>query len=227
MSAKSRSVAGLTDAAAPHRPQVDTNRFRIERFSLFVKMLESIEPTGSIRVLDVGGTRGYWEGLKEYWGHIPLEITLLNLDAVAQEDGPYRIVGGDACSLEYGDNAFDIVHSNSVIEHVGGWVAMMAMAREIRRVAPRYFVQTPNLWFPMEPHFRTLYFQLLPPSLRAKMLMKSRRGHRPRARNYEEAMISVESVNLLTAPQMQALFPDAVIHKERFYGLVKSLIAIR
>lgn len=59
------------------------------------------------------------------------------------------------------------------------------------------------------------------------MLMKGKRGHRPRAQSFEEAMVSIESVNLLTAPQMQALFPDATIIKERVFGLVKSLIAIR
>lgn len=139
MPAKSRNLAGLTDPAAPHRPNVDTNRFRIKRFSTFVKMLESIESKGAVRVLDVGGTRPYWEGLRDHWGHIPLEITLLNLDALPEQDGPFRIVAGNACALEYGDDAFDIVHSNSVIEHVGGWQAMMAMAGEIRRVAPPLF----------------------------------------------------------------------------------------
>lgn len=227
MPAKSRNLAGLTDPAAPHRPNVDTNRFRIKRFSTFVKMLESIESKGAVRVLDVGGTRAYWEGLQDHWGHIPLEITLLNLDALPEQDGPFRIVAGNACALEYGDDAFDIVHSNSVIEHVGGWQAMMAMAGEIRRVAPRYFVQTPNFWFPIEPHFRSVYFQLLPQGVRARMLMKGKRGHRPRAQSFEEAMVSIESVNLLTAPQMRALFPDATIVKERVFGLIKSLIAIR
>lgn len=66
MSVKSRNRAGVTDPAAPHRPHVDTNRFRIKRFSVFVKMLEGIESKGINRVLDVGGTRAYWEGLKDY-----------------------------------------------------------------------------------------------------------------------------------------------------------------
>ena len=37
----------------------------------------------------------------------------------------------------------------------------------------------------------------------------------------------VDEVRLLSAAQMQKLFPDCEIHKERVFGLVKSLIAVR
>lgn len=53
---------------------------------------------------------------------------------------------------QFQDNEFDAVFSNSVIEHVGDYEAQRQMANEIMRVGKRYFVQTPNFYFPIEPH---------------------------------------------------------------------------
>ncbi|HWS70973.1 MAG TPA: class I SAM-dependent methyltransferase, partial [Thermoanaerobaculia bacterium] len=59
--------------------------------------------------------------------------------------------------------------SNSVLEHVAD---MPAMAREIRRVGRRWYVQTPNRWFPVEPHFLVPFFQFLPIATRAWLLTR-------------------------------------------------------
>ena len=59
----------------------------------------------------------------------------------------------DACNLTFvEDNAFDIAFSNSVIEHVGPPGNQEAFAREAHRVASRYWIQTPSIWFPIEAH---------------------------------------------------------------------------
>ena len=70
---------------------------------------------------------------------------------------------GDAVDMPgISDGAFDVVFSNSVIEHVETYENQRRMAAEIRRVGRRYFVQTPNRHFPLEPHFLVPGFQLLP-----------------------------------------------------------------
>ncbi|PYM54680.1 MAG: methyltransferase type 11, partial [Candidatus Rokuibacteriota bacterium] len=106
------------------------------------------------------------------------EIVLLNLQ-VSSETGDPRITSkaGDARDLRaFGDQSFDLVHSNSLIEHVGSLEDQARMAAEIRRVAAGYFVQTPNRYFPIEPHFLVPAFQFLPVALRVRLARRFRPG---------------------------------------------------
>jgi len=210
--------------------KVDGNRFRRARFAQFLALVGRIERVREqpLRIIDIGGTRSYWDSLGELWHGENLDITIVNLGSAVRDDSMFHERPGNACDLsEYGDNSFDLVHSNSVIEHVGHWAEMKAMAREVRRIAPHYYLQTPNFWFPLEPHFRTLFWAQYPESWRAAMLMRKRRGFRGPAASLDEAMASLQDVNLLTARQLQALFPDAAITRERVFGLTKSIIASR
>jgi hypothetical protein len=97
-----------------------------------------------------------------------------------------------------------------VIEHVGDWTKMEAMAREVRRLAPAYFIQTPNYWFPVEPHYKLPFVQYLPGSIRRAVT-----GDDP------------ERIRLLSPGQMRRLFPDAMLWRERAFGMTKSIVAIR
>ncbi|MCZ2498729.1 methyltransferase domain-containing protein [Xylophilus sp. Kf1] len=207
--------------------QVDGNRFRRRRFAGFLALLDTIDiHDRPLRVLDIGGTVSYWESMRSLWGHRNLDITIVNLGEPAREERGYHLRSGDACSMDDADGSFDVVHSNSVIEHVGYWPEIKRMACEVRRLAPRYYLQTPNFWFPFEPHYRTAFIHWLPEQVRAGMVMRRRRGfhHAP---DMDAAMLDVRSINLLTMHQMALLFPDARLVRERFLLFTKSLIAIR
>ncbi len=218
-----------TKADKPVDVRLDGNRFRRKRFRLLLDLLDAQAGMGRpIRILDIGGTRSYWEAMRDLWQHLPLEITIVNLGATSNDDPPFHIREGNACAMpRYATDSFDVVHSNSVIEHVGHWAEMSAMAGEVRRLARTYFVQTPAHEFPFEPHYRTAFFHWYSQTTRARMLMRKKRGFRGPLADFDTAMHNVQSVNLLTATQLHALFPDAMLERESFFGLTKSHVAIR
>lgn len=218
----------MTIVADYFAPYSRANTFRARRFQLFRRLVEdTLDAKGSCRILDVGGTSEYWRTYGDELLSPRVDVTLLNLSADGN-DPAFRHVAGNACDMsEYADGSFDIVHSNSVIEHVGQWPAMVAMAREVRRLAPVYFVQTPSFWFPIEPHFRTAFMQYLPDPIRISMFLGKARGFSGRAEDIGEATRLSQHAILLVARQMQFLFPDARIERERVLGLTKSYIAIR
>ena len=124
-----------------------------------------------------------------------------------------------------GDRAFDVVFSNSVIEHLGIFEDQQSMAAEIRRVGKRYYVQTPNRFFPIEPHFLVPFFQFLPIGLKARMLRRIDLGWYKKVPSLELARKTVQSIRLLSEKDLSKLFPEAHLYRERFCGLVKSFVA--
>ena len=105
---------------------------------------------------------------------------------------------------------------------------MLKAAAEIRRLANAYYIQTPNFWFPVEPHFRAPWLHFLPEQLRARLVMRVRLGFaETRSETMSDAMLQVQDARLLDRMQLAALFPEAEILDERFFGFTKSLIAIR
>jgi hypothetical protein len=208
---------------------VYANRFRQARFTRFLSVVdEIIAGKGLCRIVDVGGKAIYWQKLEPLWRGRQVHITLVNLESEPEPDGRFASRAGDARDLrQFPEMSFDLVHSNSVIEHVGLWHDQQRMAQEIRRLAPRYFVQTPNFWFPVEPHFRAPFIHWLPEPWRASIVMRRGCGFYPRARSTDEARRILDDARLLDARAMAELFPDAVIERERFAGFTKSLIAIR
>lgn len=209
--------------------KVDGNRFRQKRMEHFLALADRVAVKDRpLRVLDIGGTKSYWQALEPIWKGYDFDLTIVNLNAPTLDEGRYHMRTGNACAMhEYDDKSFDIVHSNSVIEHVGQWSKMTEMANEVRRLAPHYFVQTPNIWFPVEPHFRSLFFALRPEVTRAHMLMRKRRGFRGPYDHFSEAIGVIQSVNLLDATGLQELFPEGHLIRERVLGFTKSLIMIR
>jgi hypothetical protein len=203
-------------------------RLRRKRFALLLLIIDSC-PTSQVRVLDVGGRIDYWEKMMSGVRlRKSVHVTLLNLDAQPVEREGFTSVAGDARSMpQYTDREFDIVFSNSTIEHVGSPADQVAMADEVRRIGRSYYVQTPNLYFPIEPHFVFPFFQFLPLAVRVWLVRHFSLGWFDVIRDPDEAYREVSSIRLLGRGSFQRLFPEAKIHDERFLGLTKSFVAVR
>ena len=202
--------------------------FRLKRFATFLDVIGSI-PSSSrpLRILDVGGVEAYWDDKHDLIDR-PFEVTLLNTGPVPASRRGFTSLVGNACAMpEFSSNSFDVVHSNSVIEHVGRWSDMMAMANEIRRIAKAYFVQVPYFWFPIEPHCRAPFVHWLPESIRLRIFMAGDCGFYKRSETVDEAMRMMQDATLLDKRMFRALFPDATIIPEKYLGLTKSLMATR
>lgn len=202
-------------------------QFRNRRFARFLDLCERrFAGLDRIRLLDVGGTFDFWEQRRDL---LPANLTI---DVCNVEEPKTRGFEGlsffrdDARTLaSVPDGAYDVVFSNSVIEHVGAFDDMAAMAQAVRRVASAYFVQTPYLHFPLEPHALTPGYQYAPFGMRTVMHRMLPLGWYPRAHSWERAREMAYDSRLVTVAQMRSLFPGATIWLERKFGLVKSMIA--
>lgn len=198
-------------------------RLRRARFALFLSLLGKLE--GHAEILDIGGTQEFWNLMTDGDpGNV--RVTLLNIDHQPVTSSRFVSAAGDARSMpQFADKSFDVVFSNSVIEHVGSYEDQRRMAREVMRVGKRYFVQTPNKRFPLEPHFLFPFFQYLPSVVRAQMVHRFDVGWYKRIPDYAAAKAEVDSIQLLTRKKFLALFPGASLHVERLAGLPKSFVA--
>jgi hypothetical protein len=203
------------------------NSLRKKRFDLLKKDIDAlIAAKGSVRILDIGGEKAYWDHIG--WNNVHADICLLNLHPPDADPGPgFRYIQGNALQLPFEKNEFDLVFSNSVIEHVGSWKNQQRFADEVRRVSDKYIIQTPSFWFPLEPHSLIPFFQFIPHRLRAFLIMNFNINYFPKASTYQEALRVSHSTRMLTRHQFARLFPDATLQTERLFGLSKSYTAIR
>jgi hypothetical protein len=187
--------------------------------AVFRKLLGSLPRP--VRILDVGGSEAFWRpaGVDTEQG---VEIVVLNLACPRTSTPGISSVAGDARHLPFRDAAFDVVFSNSVIEHLGSLEAQRRMADEIRRVGRRHFLQTPNRWFPIEPHFLLPFFQWLPVASRVWLVRHFDLGWNGRIPDLHRARAFVESIRLLDDAELRDLFPGSRLVAERFLGMVKS-----
>ena len=189
-------------------------RWREQRYERFLELCR-VDP--GERILDVGaGAGGALERFNTTNEIVAIDLEPLESEWLEQDNVEVQVA--DATKLPFADGEFPLAFSSSVIEHIPKEL-QQAFADEIRRVAKRYYVQTPNRYFPIEPHYQFPFFQFFPERLQRALNKRFTLGWRKKG-DWEEA-------NLLSAGDLRRLFPDGEIHREKLFGLTKSLMVVR
>ncbi len=203
---------------------------------------ESFAITPTTRILDIGSEDGSAIAAVLDGTHArPDQVYIADIDPELLRKGRERYgfvptVIPESGRLPFEDGFFDIVYCSSVIEHVtapknevwgmrsGSEFRRQArqhqhtFAAEIRRLGKRYYVQTPNKWFPVESHTWLPFVGYLPRWVLVPLLTGTNR-------------VWVKRTNpdwhLLAVKDMRELFPDAEIARERLLGFTKSIMAIK
>jgi SAM-dependent methyltransferase len=161
--------------------------------------------TPQTRILDIGCGR---LGLRR---HAP-DHDITGVDRAERPDYPGPFVRADVLEgLPFADGAFDLAYCSSVIEHVAP-AHRAAFARELRRVARGWYVQTPAYSFPVEPHALLPFAHWLPHALRRPYWRLGVAG-------------DWEAIELLRRGEMEALFGPPLA--ERLGPLVQSGVSVR
>ncbi|MFO1457969.1 MAG: methyltransferase domain-containing protein [Verrucomicrobiota bacterium] len=196
--------------------------FRRRRMKAF---LDAMQPPGSSPLLDLGGHPWGWA-----LAGVSFPVVMVNIDipAGAEQYAPkFTMIQGDATRLPFADGSYEIVYSNSVIEHLGTWENQQAFAREARRVGRRLWIQTPARWFPIEPHLIAPFVHYFSKGIQRRLLRWFTVWGWLTKPTLQQVDAFLAEVRLLTAREMQTLFPDCQILRERLFGLTKSYIAVR
>ena len=214
-----------------------STRARAKRAELLTKHIR-LKPED--RVLDLGGGTGsHFHCVFPDHRKVVIADVLEDDLKLAREKYGYetaQLRDGDE-TLPFGDKEFDIVFCSSVLEHVTGpkdeieWTKdgahfeavgrkhQFAFATEIRRIARRYYVQTPYRYFIIESH------SWLPGII--VFLPRPVLVHLLRFTNKFWPKRTSPDWRLLTIGEFSQMFPDATIEREKSLGFIKSLMAIK
>jgi len=196
--------------------------FRRRRWKRFLDLLK---PSEDMRILDVGGLPRSWRDVD-----IRSQITILNIEPLDDYEASFLqpnhvAVVGDGTRLEYADRSFDIVYSNSVIEHLGTWERQQAFAAEARRVGRGYWIQTPGKEFPVEPHYFGPFVHWFSKPVQKKLLRNFTLWGLVGRPTEEIVDLVLAELRLLNLGEFRALFQGAELWVERVLGLPKSYTA--
>ena len=201
------------------------SRIRRKRMHYFRELLHSLPDNGKgkLSILDIGGDPIFWTNVgldsERY------DLTLVNLGHRTPNSANMSCIVGDATDLSMiNPELVDVVFSNSVIEHVGDFSRQKKMAEEMFSMDAPIFLQTPNYWFPMEPHFVFPFFQFLPIWVRTWLMTRFNLGGYDRIPDWDTAREHVFQIQLLSRRQLSRLFPGSKIKRERLFGLTSGFI---
>lgn len=186
----------------PRLAEPFSQRARVRRLERLLQ-LAAIGP--ETRIVDIGcGGLGLI-------GQAP-ELAITGVDLLDRPEYPGTLVRADATErLPFADDEFDLAYANSVIEHLAPH-KRGAFAREVRRVARGWYVQTPAVSFPIEPHSLLPAVHWLPRPMR-NVSWRWGAGSDP------------NEIHLLRRRELEALFGPAF--PEKLGPLTKSWICLR
>jgi hypothetical protein len=211
---------------------------RNKRFRAFLDELRPAESGRLIKVLDLGGTVPFWQAWN-ITAHDKLHLTLVNdhiSDAENDVESETPFIANrrsDVLTLTKDDfRSFDLIFSNSMIEHLSSWHAQRELADRIGSSEVPYFVQIPNKYAPIDPHIPRLYlpfFGAYPKPVQAQIITFKSFG--PDGRKPASLAEAYESFlnhyNPLGVRDVRELFPDAKVEFERAFGAPMSILACR
>ena len=198
------------------------NWFRNKRFKFFFDKINLLDKP--ISILDLGGKVKFWEN-RNLSGNPNFLITIINLESEKSGYPNIETKVGNILELKsFKKKSFDIVFSNSVIEHLYNFENQKKIASEIIRIGKKHIIQTPNKYFFIEPHYMFPFFQYLPSKIQYKILTKTKLS---RLRKWDKkfARQYLKEIRLLTVNEMKEIFPRSKIYQEKFFGMSKSFTA--
>lgn len=190
-----------------------------------------IMPTENSRILDVGAevdilASGELQFIDLYsWKHriSAINISQEHISHIKKCFPEVDAVVGDACKLPWPDNYFDVVYSNAVIEHLGTFEKQRKMASEIMRVGKRWFVCTPNRWYPFEFHMRLPFVTWLPGNTYLCVGRIVAYNHIKRKYTFGN---NRKDLRLMTTYELKSCFPGSKIIKLRVTFMAETLIVV-
>ncbi len=212
---------------------------RERRAAVFRRAFQIGEDT---KILDLGSEDGSNINLVLQGTPIkPEHVYIADIDPALIEKGKITygyipVVINESGNLPFSDRFFDIVYCSSVIEHATvskdqvwslrsgaefrrrALVRQQEIASEIMRVGKQYFVQTPYKHFPIESHSWLPLVSWLPRRMLVALLKLT---------NVVWVKKTSPDWCLLNKSEMENLFQGAHIVDEKFYGLTKSIMAIK
>ena len=221
------------DLTNPNSLRSKLRKKRVIHLNNFVKSIVSIENISTIKICDIGGTYRYWLNFPfEEYNRLDFEITLLNLEKTinSERENYKHLINrsnvkffeevGNGCDLSHKeDNTYHLCHSNSVIEHVGNWSNIKAFASESLRIGKYHFIQTPNYWFPVEPHYFLPLVHFFPRPIHTRLIMRFKK------RDFNRATSNFEENRMLSKREFNYLYGESRIISEKYFFFKKSFIA--
>ena len=131
------------------------NRSRKLKFLLDYIKREKIESCLVVGAIPRSNTQDYQNLIEE--GILQRLNTVVFSGLEVDGQGWPSWVQADGCDLPFGDQKFDLVFSNAVVEHVGDIHRQKIFVQEHNRVGTKFMLTTPYRLFPVESHTQTLF----------------------------------------------------------------------